>query len=75
MKRLAHLAQADADLAADDALAVRVEALVDYIPLADALERSWLDDDARRAPTWTGHRNINAVALATSLAPGGWLGG
>jgi hypothetical protein len=33
-----------------------------------------LDGKNRRAGTWTEHREINTVMLATSLAPGGFLG-
>ncbi len=50
-------------------IARRVEALAGYAPLADLIERFWLDDRNREAESWTEHRDINMVMLATSLAP------
>ncbi len=49
------------------------EALMRYVPLADEIERFWMDPDNRKAGTWTGHGEINTVMLATSLAPGEFL--
>jgi hypothetical protein len=37
------------------------------------IERFWMDDKNRGASTWTDHREINMVMLATSLAPGRFL--
>ncbi|MCK9277377.1 MAG: hypothetical protein M0P22_04740 [Methanoculleus sp.] len=51
----------------------RAEALVDYVPLADAIVEFWTDDRNREAGTWTGNRDINTVMLATALAPGEFL--
>jgi hypothetical protein len=39
------------------------------VPLADAIERFWMDGSNRKAGTWTGNQEINMVMLATSLAP------
>ncbi len=50
-----------------------VEALQEYIPLADSLEKFWLRDENRKSNTWLEHREINMVMLATSLAPCGFL--
>jgi hypothetical protein len=44
-----------------------------FIPLADAIEKFWLDPQNMRAKTWTEHQDINSVMLATSLAPDGYL--
>jgi hypothetical protein len=38
-----------------------------HVRHAAEVERFWLDPGHRRAATWTGHRNINEVMLATSL--------
>lgn len=57
----------------DDALAASLDALLAHRPLAGEIETFWTDPAHRRAPTWTGHRDINEVMLATSLAPEGWL--
>jgi hypothetical protein len=41
--------------------------------LIDAIEGFWLDPRTREATTWKEHEDINAVMLATSLAPEGYL--
>ena len=45
------------------------------LPLAEAIESSWLDRDSRETRSWLEHRDINEVMLATSLAPAGFLHG
>jgi hypothetical protein len=52
------------------ALLARLEAAV---PLADAIESFWLDPSRQQSPTWSEHRDINEVMLATTLAPEGFL--
>jgi len=42
-------------------------------PLRDIIEAFWLATANRQASSWTGHRDINMVMLATSLAPDGYL--
>jgi hypothetical protein len=54
-------------------LSGRANALIRYLPLADAIERFWMDNTNQKVGTWTGHREINMVMLATSLAPGEYL--
>jgi hypothetical protein len=50
-----------------------LDALRPYVALGSAIESFW-DDRAHRAnPTWSSHRDINEVMLATSLAPEGLL--
>jgi hypothetical protein len=51
----------------------RLEALMPYAPLADAIESFWRDPEHRATSTWSEHRDINDVMLATSLAPDGFL--
>jgi hypothetical protein len=41
--------------------------------LGEAIEKFWLDPQNRTAKTWTEHRDINSVMLATRLAPDGYL--
>lgn len=41
---------------------------------ARRIEKTWLDPANRSQATWTDHGDINAVALAASLAPDGYLG-
>lgn len=55
------------------ALAARLAALTEYQPLAEKIESFWLADANRSAASWTEHREINMVMLATSLAPEGFL--
>jgi hypothetical protein len=45
-----------------------------FVPLAATLEDFWLDPRHQSAPTWSAHRDINAVTLAACLAPQGALG-
>ena len=51
----------------------QLEALRRFDGLSSDIEGFWLDREHRRARTWTEHRDINEVMLATSLAPEGCL--
>ncbi len=51
----------------------RLESLMKYVLLSDAIEAFWCDPEHQLTRTWTGHRDINEVMLATSLAPDGFL--
>lgn len=51
----------------------RIEGLMRYVPLTETIERFWLDCSRPGVNTWTAHRDINTVMLATSLAPDGYL--
>ncbi len=50
-----------------------IEALGPYVSLGSELESFWLDPERREDRTWTEHRDINEVMLATSLVPEGCL--
>ena len=50
-----------------------VESLREQQPLRAEIESFWLDPEHRRVTTWTRHRDINEVMLATSLHPDGYL--
>ena len=50
-----------------------IKILLDYMPFKEKIEEFWLDKKNRESGTWTGHRDINMVMLATSLAPEGFL--
>ena len=43
------------------------------LPLAPQIEQFWMRAENRRAAAWTEHRDINAVMLAVSLTPDGYL--
>ena len=53
----------------DSSLQVQAEALQSYVPLGEAIKQFWLDNGNQEAGSWTEHREINMVMLATSLAP------
>lgn len=44
------------------------------LSIRDTVLEFWLDPSHRSAATWTDHRDINQVMLATALAPDGYLG-
>lgn len=54
-------------------LHLQVEKLMRYVPLSEIIEEFWLESKNREVSSWTEHRNINMVMLATSLAPDGYL--
>jgi hypothetical protein len=58
----------------DSSLQVQAEALRSYVPLGEAIGRFWLEGGNQEAGSWTEHREINMVMLATDLVPEGYLG-
>jgi hypothetical protein len=56
-----------------DVLQTRTGALMEYASLGEAIEAFWLEDAHRQSESWTAHRDINMVMLATSLAPESYL--
>lgn len=60
-------------VAQDRKLATIVELLRSYRPLAHQIQTFWSDPDHRLSNTWTDHRDINTVMLATSLSPEGYF--
>jgi hypothetical protein len=56
-----------------DELRARVHALGSHVGLRAAIVSSWLDPEHQRERTWSEHRDINEVMLATSLVPDGFL--
>jgi hypothetical protein len=51
----------------------RLSGLARFLPLIERIETFWLEPGNQQRPSWTGHRDINTVMLATSLAPDGYL--
>jgi hypothetical protein len=51
----------------------RLETVKQYTPLAATIEKFWRDPDNQAERSWQDHLDINAVMLATSLLPGGFL--
>jgi hypothetical protein len=56
-----------------EGMGMKAEPLMPFVPLAEMIEEFWIKPENRRVETWTEHREINMVMLATSLAPDGYL--
>jgi hypothetical protein len=54
-------------------LHARLSGLARFLPLNELIESFWLETSNQQSHSWTGHRDINSVMLATSLAPDGYL--
>jgi hypothetical protein len=50
-----------------------LDELTTHAPVGDRIVGFWLEPAHRAAGTWTEHRDINEVMLATALAPDGCL--
>ena len=44
-----------------------------FIPVGDAIEIFWLEEQNQESQSWKAHLNINTVMLATALLPDGYL--
>jgi hypothetical protein len=51
----------------------QLERFGEFLPLLKYIESFWLESENQKSSTWTEHLDINAVMLATSLMPGGYL--
>jgi hypothetical protein len=51
----------------------KIKGLMRYVPLCEGIEKFWINPASRANETWSAHREINMVMLATSLAPDGFL--
>jgi hypothetical protein len=51
----------------------KVEAILEYVPLKEAIIQFWMSGKNRESPTWTEHKEISLVMLATGSAPDGFL--
>ncbi|MGZ5029913.1 MAG: hypothetical protein ACXV8I_04815 [Methylobacter sp.] len=56
-----------------DGVRIRLSELMQYVPVGERIESFWRDPAHRKSLTWSEHRDINEVMLATSLAPEGCL--
>jgi len=56
-----------------EGLLAAIERLGRHAPLSEAIERFWREPSHREAASWTDHRDINRVMLASSLSPDGFL--
>jgi hypothetical protein len=57
----------------DDALPAAIEAVSSYSALGAQIRAFWSQAEHRDTSSWTQHRDINDVMLATSLVPEGFL--
>jgi hypothetical protein len=55
-------------------LNTRVDDLLGFVDLGEDVQDFWLNPANREVRSWTEHREINMVMLATSVAPDGFLG-
>ncbi|MGB5413304.1 MAG: hypothetical protein WBN01_01560, partial [Polyangiales bacterium] len=51
----------------------QIKALAPYVALGPEIRSFWLEPEHREVGTWSEHRDINEVMLATSLLPSGFL--
>lgn len=73
--RMAAEVEADARAAGVSTKArAELRALSRYADMADTIESFWLEPAHQRVQSFTEHRDINEVMLATSLVPEGYLG-
>jgi hypothetical protein len=54
-------------------LRARIQNLVPHVTLRSAIVFFWFDAEHQQSRTWSEHRDINEVMLATSLVPEGFL--
>ncbi len=71
VRRLGRVPDRDRETHAE--LRKTLEGLIRYVPLGEGLESFWLAPASRRTATWSEHRDINEVMLATRLVPDGYL--
>ena len=74
VERMWQAANSDAGHSSTSAqLRAQLEAIMRYMPMRDEIESFWRNAAHRDSGTWSEHRGINDVMLATSLAPDGFL--
>ena len=54
-------------------LRAQLDAIMQYAPMRDEIESFWRNPEHQAGSSWSEHRDINAVMLATSLVPDGFL--
>ncbi|NUS38506.1 MAG: hypothetical protein HOQ02_05730 [Lysobacter sp.] len=62
-----------APIAGQPAVRASLDALIAQVPLARRISSHWSEPGQRTSAAWRAHEDINAVMLATSLAPQGYL--
>jgi hypothetical protein len=54
-------------------LKAQMKALKEYEALKEVIDKFWLQSERQGVKSWTAHRDINMVMLATGLSPDGYL--
>ncbi|UCE77828.1 MAG: hypothetical protein JSU62_02180 [Gammaproteobacteria bacterium] len=67
------LQRGPASISSRSAIRTLLQALMQFVPLAEGLVTFWRDPAHQDTPSWAEHRDINEVMLATALAPDGCL--
>ena len=67
------IAQACPDVAQSPKLKAHLAALAPHVARGAAIEAFWLNPEHQQARSWSEHRDINEVMLATRLLPDGYL--
>ncbi|MGN6512554.1 MAG: hypothetical protein ACTHKZ_03150, partial [Lysobacteraceae bacterium] len=62
-----------APITGQPAVGASLDALIAQVPLARRICAHWSDPAQQATPAWRAHEDINAVMLATSLVPDGYL--
>ncbi|HSR64384.1 MAG TPA: hypothetical protein VLM17_02110 [Xanthomonadaceae bacterium] len=62
-----------ASITGQPAVRASLDALIAQLPLARRISGHWSEPAQRASAGWRAHEDINAVMLATSLAPAGYL--
>ena len=62
-----------APITGQPAVRASLDALIAQLPLARRITGHWCDPRLRATEAWRAHEDINAVMLATSLVPAGYL--
>jgi hypothetical protein len=73
LERMHQAVDGETDPAAQPRLRAQLKELLRYLPLRDAIETFWRSPEHQRTARWQAHQDINAVMLATSLVPDGFL--
>ncbi len=73
LARMHRAAVRETGVTAPPRLRAQLEELIRHLPLRDDIEAFWRDPEHQRSMSWSEHQDINAVMLATSLAPDGFL--
>jgi hypothetical protein len=73
VERMDQLLKVEARSEVNKVLARHLGELRQHVPMAGRIEAFWSDPASREARTWREHEDINAVMLATSLAPDEFL--